>query len=51
MKKIRLFIPFSFLLVTSTTAAFAQETEKKERKPGHGDISKFRQLKQELPDT
>jgi len=47
MKKLGyLFLSFLFI----STFVFAQEGEKKERKPGHGDISKFRQLKQELPD-
>ncbi len=47
MKKLG-YLFLSFLFITS--AAFAQDAEKKERKPGHSDISKFRQLKQELPD-
>jgi len=38
----------SFLFITSFSFA-QQDGEKKERKPGHTSISKFRQLKQELP--
>ncbi|MGI9530224.1 M1 family metallopeptidase [Lutimonas sp.] len=44
MKKITLLIALLFTGVLS----FAQETEK-EKAPGHYNISKFRQLKQELP--
>jgi len=43
---------FTYFLICSlvlTSISFAQEQEKKERKPGHTNISKFRQLKQELP--
>ena len=47
MKKLTFFL-LSFFLITSVTLAQSQHTEKKERKPGHTDISKFRQLKQEL---
>jgi len=47
MKKFTYLI-LSFLFITSLS--FAQQNgEKKDRKPGHTNISKFRQLKQELP--
>jgi len=45
MQKLK-YILFSFLLISSFT--FAQEKENT-RKPGHTSVSKFRQLKQELP--
>ncbi len=46
MKKITLFIAALFI----STMSFAQEVETtKERPQGHYNISKFRQLKQELP--
>ena len=48
MKKIS-YLFLSFLFISSITFAQEQETEKIERKPGHGDTSKFRQLKEELP--
>jgi hypothetical protein len=48
MKKITYFL-LSFIVATSITYAQEQGAEKKERKSGHTSISKFRQLKQELP--
>jgi len=48
MKKIYYFL-LSFSLMVSVSFAQEQKVEKKERKPGHTTISKFRQLKQELP--
>jgi hypothetical protein len=48
MKKLPYFL-ISFLFITSFSFAQEQDAEKKERKPGHTSISKFRQLKQELP--
>ena len=48
MKKINQLL-LSFLIISSFAFAQDQETEKKERKPGHTNLSKFRQLKQELP--
>ena len=47
MKKVG-YLLLSFLLISSISFSQEQE-EKKERKPGHTNISKFRQLKQELP--
>ena len=38
-----------FLCATLFTYGQEQQSEKKERKPGHINVSKFRQLKQELP--
>jgi len=46
MKKLG-YLFLSILFITATS--LAQEVEKKERKPGHRNLSKFRQLKQELP--
>jgi hypothetical protein len=42
---------FFLLLFLTSFIAFPQEntSEKPERKPGHTDVSKFRQLKEELP--
>ena len=48
MKKIY-YLLLSFLLVTTVSFAQNQSTEKQQRKPGHLDTSKFKQLKQELP--
>ncbi len=48
MKKIG-YLFLSLLFISTITFAQEQESEKKERKPGHGDVSKFRQLKQTLP--
>ena len=48
MKKLS-YLLLSFLLITSISFAQDQNTIKKERKPGHLNLSKFRQLKQELP--
>lgn len=44
MKKLSYFL-LSFLLISSVSMA----QEKQERKPGHLNVNKFRQLKQELP--
>ncbi len=44
-----LYFLLSFLVFTSISFAQIQEIKEKERKPGHTSISKFRQLKQELP--
>ena len=43
------YLLLSFLFVSTVAFAQNEETKKQERKPGHADISKFRQLKQELP--
>ncbi len=48
MRKIG-YLLLSFLLISTMSFSQDQEAEKKERKPGHGDVSKFRQLKYELP--
>ncbi|MBJ2172639.1 M1 family metallopeptidase [Aureibaculum sp. A20] len=48
MKKITLSI-LSLLFIVTTAISQEKQTDKKERKPGHVDISKFRQLKEELP--
>jgi len=48
MKKLSSLL-LSFLLISSFSYSQNQEAQKEQRKPGHVDISKFRQLKQELP--
>ena len=48
MKKPFYFL-LSFLLITTFTFSQQPDVVKKERKPGHLDISKFKQLHEELP--
>ena len=48
MKKPYYFL-LSFLLITAFTFSQEPDVVKKERKPGHLDISKFKQLHEELP--
>ncbi len=48
MKKF-IYLFLSFLFISFISFAQDQNIEKKERKPGHLNLSKFRQLKQELP--